>query len=71
MTWPHQIATRAIGGTVSVRKMRDPSDDSERFAVLYESHGSRWQSSVIFEDASLADAGVRALADFLGAEVVR
>jgi hypothetical protein len=51
--------------------MRDPSDGSERFAVLYESHGSRWQSSVIFEDVSLAEAGVRALADFLGAEVVR
>lgn len=67
--WPHQIATRAIGGTVYVTGVRDPASGLTAFTVCYESHGERWLSRHRFQDVSLADAGALALADFLGCEV--
>jgi hypothetical protein len=68
---PHQIITRAIGGTVSVTIIRDTGDGSLSFAVLYESRGDQWLSRHRFPDADQADAGAIVLADFLGAEVRR
>lgn len=65
----HQIATRTIGGTVSVTIIREPSDGSVRFAVGYESRGEQWISKHRFHDAAQADAGALTLADFLGCEV--
>jgi hypothetical protein len=67
--FPHQIATRAIGGTVSVTTVRDPADGATRFAVAYDSRGEQWLSRHRFHDISQADAGALTLADFLGAEV--
>ena len=42
-----------------------------QFAVIYESHGTRWQSCHRFEDVGQADAGALVLGEFLGAEVRR
>ena len=67
----HQIATRAVGGTVAVTSTRDPSAGAVQFAVIYESHGTRWQSCHRFEDVGQADAGALVLGEFLGAEVRR
>lgn len=67
----HQIATRAIGGTVSVVIIRDPADGSARHAVSYEGGVTRWLSRHRFPDATQADAGALTLADFLGVELVR
>jgi hypothetical protein len=66
---PHQIITRAVGGTVSVTIMRDPSDGSARYAVSYQSAGAEWLSRHRFQDLAQADAGALTLADFLGCEV--
>jgi hypothetical protein len=65
----HQIATRAIGGTVSVTIIRDPADGSAGYAVTYGSRGDQWQSRHRFSDVAQADAGALTLADFLGCEV--
>jgi hypothetical protein len=65
---PHQIATRAIGGTVSVTTVRDPSDGLSRFAVMYQSRADQWLSRHRFPDVAQADAGALVLSDFLGAE---
>lgn len=65
----HQIATRTIGGTVSVTIIRDPADGTARYAVSYESRGDQWLSRHRFPDVAQADAGAVTLADFLGAEV--
>jgi hypothetical protein len=67
----HQIATRAIGGTVSVITVRDPADGSARYAVAYKNRGGRqpWLSKHRFPDVAQADAGALRLADFLGCEV--
>jgi hypothetical protein len=65
----HQIATKAIGGTVSVTVIRDPADGTPRYAVSYESRAEQWLSRHRFHDVSQADAGALTLADFLGAEV--
>lgn len=64
----HQIATRAIGGTVSVTVIRDPADGLARYAVSYESRGDRWLSRHRFQDIAQAEAGGLALSDFLGCE---
>ena len=53
----HQIATRAIGGTVSVTIIRDPADGTPRYAVSYESRSEHWLSRHRFQDVSQADAG--------------
>jgi hypothetical protein len=53
----HQIATRAIGGTVSITIIRDPADGSARYAVSYESRGGRWLSRHRFQDITQAEAG--------------
>ncbi|MCK1517281.1 hypothetical protein IVB22_33215 [Bradyrhizobium sp. 190] len=68
---PHQVITRAIGGTVSVTIIRDPADGAARYAVSYENRGGaqRWLSKHRFPDVDQADAGALTLADFLGAEV--
>ena len=65
----HQIATRAIGGTVAVTIIRDPAEGSARYAVSYESRGEQWISWHRFPDVAQADAGALVLADFLGCEV--
>ena len=67
----HQIATKAIGGSVSVTTIRDPADGEERYAVSYQSSGAEWLSRHRFHDVTQADAGALTLADFLGAEVSR
>ena len=36
----HQIATKAIGGSVSVTTIRDPADGEERYAVSYRATAS-------------------------------
>jgi hypothetical protein len=64
----HQIATRAIGGTVSVTVVRDPADGLARYAVAYESRSDRWLSRHRFQDIAQAEAGGLALSDFLGCE---
>jgi hypothetical protein len=64
----HQIATRAIGGTVSIATIRDPADGSSRFSVSYESRGDHWLSRHRFQDITQAEAGGLALSDFLGCE---
>ena len=68
---PHQIITRAIGGTVSVAVVRDPADGAARYAVSYESNASQWLSRHRFHDVAQADAGALTLAEFLGAEMRR
>lgn len=68
MTLAHQIATRAVGGTVSVSVIRDPADGSARYTVSYQSRGDRWQSRHRFQDIGQAEAGALSLSDFLGAE---
>jgi hypothetical protein len=65
----HEIATRAIGGTVSVATVRDPGDGSACFAVSYESRAVQWLSRHRFQDLNQADAGAVTLADFLGARI--
>jgi len=67
-TAAHQIATRALGGTVSIAIIRDPADGSVRHCVTYQSHASQWLSRHRFQDVSHAEAGAITLADFLGAE---
>jgi hypothetical protein len=64
----HQIATRAVGGMISVTVIRDPADGTARYAVSYESRGDQWLSRHRFPDIAQAEAGALALADFLGAE---
>jgi hypothetical protein len=66
---PHQIATRAIGGAVSVAIIRDPADGTARYAVVYQSSAWRWMSHHRFHEISHAESGCLTLADFLGAEV--
>ena len=68
---PHQIITRAIGGTVAVTTTRDPADGSERYSVSYQNRGGAqpWLSKHRFDDRAQADAGCLVLSDFLGAEV--
>ena len=68
---PHQIITRAIGATVSVVVIRDPSDGTARHAVSYESGATHWLSRHRFPDVVQAEAGALTLADFLGAEMGR
>lgn len=65
----HQIATRAVGGVVSVTMVRDPAEGAARYAVSYESRGAQWLSRLRFHDVALADAGALTLADFFGCEV--
>ena len=64
----HQIATRAIGGTVSVTLVRDPADGSVRHCVAYTSRADQWLSRHRFQDVAQAEAGAITLADFLGAD---
>ncbi|MBR1151933.1 hypothetical protein [Bradyrhizobium sp. JYMT SZCCT0428] len=68
---PHQIITRAIGGTVYVVTLRDPSGEGASHTVGYENRGGaqRWLSKHRYSDVSQADAGALTLADFLGCEV--
>lgn len=68
---PHQIITRAIGATVSVVVIRDPSDGAVRHSVSYDSGATHWLSRHRFPDVVQAEAGALTLADFLGAEMVR
>jgi hypothetical protein len=65
---PHQVITRALGGTVSIAIVREPADGSIRHCVAYRSHASQWLSRHRFQDVSQAEAGAITLADFLGAE---
>jgi hypothetical protein len=65
----HEIATKAIGGTVSIATVRHPGDGSACFAVSYESRAIHWLSRHRFQDLSQADAGAVTLADFLGAQL--
>lgn len=65
----HQIATRAIGATVSVTTIRDPADGTVRYAVCYDSRGDQWLSRHRYPEVAQAEAGALTLADFLGAEV--
>jgi len=67
---PHQIATKAIGGKVYVSPLRDPSDGSTRYAVVYTfgAGDTTWISRHRFLDLAQCEAGCLALADFLGAE---
>jgi hypothetical protein len=64
----HQIATRALGGTVSIAIVRDPADGSIRHCVAYQSRAAQWLSRHRFQDVGQAEAGAITLADFLGAE---
>jgi hypothetical protein len=70
---PHQIITRAIGGTVSVATIRDPAEGKTKYVVSYENRGGLqpWLSKHHFPDVAQADAGCLVLADFLGCEVRR
>lgn len=68
MTEAHQIATRAIGGTVSTAIIRDPTDGSARFSVIYQSRASFWQSRHRFHAEDQAQAAAITLGEFLGAE---
>ena len=68
MTLPHQVITRALGGTVSIAIVRDPADGFIRHCVAYQSHGAHWLSRHRFPDVGQAEAGAITLADFLGAE---
>jgi hypothetical protein len=67
----HQIATRALGGTVYVVTLRSPSGEGVSHAVAYENRGGtqRWISKHRFPDVTQCDAGCLVLADWLGAEV--
>jgi len=65
---PHQVITRALGGTVSIAIVRDPADGSIRHCVTYQSRAAQWLSMHRFQDVSQAEAGAITLADFLGAE---
>jgi hypothetical protein len=65
---PHQIATRAIGGVVSIAIVRDPADGSIRHCVAYQSAAAQWLSRHRFQDVGQAEAGAITLSDFLGAE---
>jgi hypothetical protein len=69
MNTAHEIATRAIGGTVSVAIIRDHSDGTAHFSVCYESRASYWLSRHRFPELCSAQAGALALAEFLGAEL--
>lgn len=64
----HQIATRAVGGSVSVAIIRDPADGTSKFVVAYESSAWRWMSRDRFPDVCQAEAGALVLSDFLGCE---
>jgi hypothetical protein len=64
----HQIATRVIGGTVSIAIVRDPADGSARYTISYESRADRWLSRHRFPDIAQAEASALTLSDFLGAE---
>jgi hypothetical protein len=66
---PHQIVTRAVGGTASVTIIRDPADGAARYAVSYQSGGTEWLSRHRFPDVDQVDAGALVLGDFLCAEV--
>jgi hypothetical protein len=65
----HQIATRVVGGSVSVAVVRDPAEGSTKFTVVYESRAFFWQSRHRFQEIEHAQAGARTLSDFLGAEL--
>ena len=69
--FPHQIATRAVGGKVYVSSLRDPCDGSTSYVIAYSfGHhaGPKWLSSHRFQSVDQAEAGALILADFLGAE---
>ncbi|MGY3494173.1 hypothetical protein [Bradyrhizobium sp. USDA 4502] len=63
-----QKATRAIGGTVSIGLVRNPADGGARWAVLYTSKATHWQSPQ-FDEVSQAEAAALVLATFLGARL--
>lgn len=63
-----QIISRAVGGSVTVASIRDPADGSLKFTVCYSNRATYWQSRP-FTEIEHAQAGVLALAEFLGAEV--
>jgi hypothetical protein len=68
----HQIITRAIGGTVAVRTIRDPGDGSAKYTISYQNRGGAepWLCKHRFQDLAQADAGCLVLGDFLDAEIV-
>ena len=68
MTRAHEIATRAIGGTVSVALIRDHSDGSARFSIIYQSRAAFWPGRHRFQEEGQAQAAALTLAEFLGAE---
>ena len=62
----HQIATRVVGGSVSVVLIRDPSDGAVRHGVRYISGVLEWTSRHCFQELEHAAAGADVLSDFLG-----
>jgi hypothetical protein len=65
----HQIAARAAGNTITVERVRNPGDGSERFAIVLNSRGDRWVSSFVFDEEEQAQIGAMVLRDFvLGAK---
>lgn len=68
MSSAHEIATRAIGGVVSVAVIRDPADGTAKFTVLYSSRATYWQTRHRFHEEGQAQAAAIVLSEFLGAE---
>ncbi|MBB4375613.1 hypothetical protein GGD61_000237 [Bradyrhizobium sp. SBR1B] len=64
-----EIASRIIGARVFVQEVRDPSDGSTTFAVVYGSEARRWTSRHRFDEVDQANAAATVLADWLCAEV--
>jgi hypothetical protein len=69
MIHSHEVATRAIVGTVLVAAVRGPANGIAHFAVSYESCANHWLSRHEFTDLPLADAGALTFGDFTGVEV--
>lgn len=69
MTSAVEIATKTVGGVVSVASVRDIVDGGTTYSVSYTSRASYWLSRHRFDEADRAEAAAHILADFLGAEV--
>lgn len=62
---PHQVATRHLGGTVSVAERRDLTEPDRFFVVTYRDRAGQWQSGKV-EGINEANAAGIVLAEFLG-----
>lgn len=65
MTWPHQLATKRLGGVVSVAICRDRLEPGTRYTVVYSDRAGVWQSPAM-DDEGGANTAAMVLAEFLG-----